>query len=389
MIGGFDLFKSGGIETSIRNLALTLAQRGVRVEVLTFENTESSREWLHGVVLHTATYKKSRLPVLLNRNMSRACVAFIESRDYCYDEIWLRNLRPALYLTDSLKTPKIKYIIPGMFYEWSEENLQLLKSANGFQYLKWKLIQVVFGSVLYRQELKVLIDPAIQLYAYSRNFALRIQTAFPLGSKPIHPLKPGVSSDYFQEKARDFVKLSLQFPSVAQRYIFYCGRISPLKRLEVLIQAMSHLPEWQLVCAGECDPGYHLALSKKNKRGANSVVFLGKQSEYLPLLYACAEMTVLPSFNEPFGLVLIESLATGTPLVAFGGASAHTAASEIMVSPNMGRLVMNNSVSALAQSMRSLIELEENEKSLNRISNRAYIQKHYGWEQTVQTLLNT
>ncbi|MDV7401739.1 hypothetical protein RZS08_60530, partial [Arthrospira platensis SPKY1] len=103
------MFKSGGIETSIRNLALVLCSKGYKVEILTFGEEGLSQEWQEGIVVHRVAYEKSSWPVLLNRNLSRACLQFLQSRTEAYHEIWLRNLRPALYLDSASQFPNLKY----------------------------------------------------------------------------------------------------------------------------------------------------------------------------------------------------------------------------------------------------------------------------------------
>lgn len=73
----------------------------------------------------------------------------------------------------------------------------------------------------------------------------------------------------------------------------------------------------------------------------------------LPGRYAAATVTVLPSTDEAFGLVLVESLATGTPVVALASGGP----TEIVDRPEVGRLVEPANVAALAAAIRATIAL--------------------------------
>lgn len=73
----------------------------------------------------------------------------------------------------------------------------------------------------------------------------------------------------------------------------------------------------------------------------------------LPARYAAATVTVLPSTDEAFGLVLVESLATGTPVVALASGGP----AEIVDRPEVGRLVEPASASGLAAAITATIAL--------------------------------
>jgi glycosyltransferase involved in cell wall biosynthesis len=69
--------------------------------------------------------------------------------------------------------------------------------------------------------------------------------------------------------------------------------------------------------------------------------------------YAEAWAAVLPSVDEAFGLVLIEALACGTPVVGF----AHSAIPEVIDRPEIGRLFHQLQAPALAEAMLETLEL--------------------------------
>lgn len=104
--------------------------------------------------------------------------------------------------------------------------------------------------------------------------------------------------------------------------LLFIGRLDPFKGPDVLLRAASMMEEDAhiVIVGGKLVDDADL---RKLRELANSlgishrVHFLGArpQSE-LPLLYSAADMTVVPSYHESFGLVAVESLACGTPVTA-------------------------------------------------------------------------
>jgi glycosyltransferase involved in cell wall biosynthesis len=105
--------------------------------------------------------------------------------------------------------------------------------------------------------------------------------------------------------------------------IVYAGRLHWEKGLDVAIDALAALAEpADLVIAGrELDDGsgrrYEAELREHAKvRGVERRCHFVGQVAAMADLYGAADVTVLPSFSETFGRILIESMACGTPAVA-------------------------------------------------------------------------
>jgi glycosyltransferase involved in cell wall biosynthesis len=96
----------------------------------------------------------------------------------------------------------------------------------------------------------------------------------------------------------------------------FVGSIQPLKNFALARELINTLPEigWILALRGEVPAEF---MGNPHVR-----VFQNASFELLPLLYGAADFSVCPSLSEPFGLVVAESLACGTPVIASpGGAS--------------------------------------------------------------------
>jgi len=109
-----------------------------------------------------------------------------------------------------------------------------------------------------------------------------------------------------------------------EEVVLYVGRIDPLKGLDRLMEAVSFLdgrPWLRVVIVGgeeRSGPEMERLQGLVRRYGLqNRVRFAGRIDQPgLPVFYNAADLLVLPSFHETFGLVALEALACGTPVVA-------------------------------------------------------------------------
>ena len=106
--------------------------------------------------------------------------------------------------------------------------------------------------------------------------------------------------------------------------LLYVGRLEPLKGIDVLLKAasiMEHSANLKvLIIGGDDDQDQELCRLKTLAEELNvsdKVIFLGRiEQNELPVYYNAADICVVPSFYESFGLVALEAMACGTPVVA-------------------------------------------------------------------------
>lgn len=160
------------------------------------------------------------------------------------------------------------------------------------------------------------------------------------------------------------------------RFILFVGRLTPVKGLDTLIRAFRVLLDHKrsnrgdvrlLVVGGEQE--YPHSDSPELRALAESLgivdrtIFLGPQQQsLLPLFYASAEMCVLPSRHESFGMVALEAMACGKPVVASNvGGLAFS-----VVNNETGVLVPEGDPTALATSLSYLLDHPEVTRELGR-----------------------
>ena len=96
--------------------------------------------------------------------------------------------------------------------------------------------------------------------------------------------------------------------------------------------------------------------------------------EELPARYRDADVTVLPSRGEAFGLVLVESLASGTPVVC----SSSGGMAEIVDDKSVGRVFAADDVADLQRALIETIELGRDPSTAARCAAHA---RRWGWNE--------
>ncbi|MEW6716734.1 MAG: glycosyltransferase [Chloroflexota bacterium] len=160
----------------------------------------------------------------------------------------------------------------------------------------------------------------------------QLQWLYQADTKRMVIIPPGVDLSRFYPIPKDEAKEYLGVPQ-EHCMLLFVGRIEPLKGLTALIQALALMRE-----RGKF-PDHHLFLSiiggdpsvpvdETTEMGRlrayceqygleDVVAFLGKRSQdTLPYYYSAAEVVVVPSHYESFGMVALEAMACSTPVVA-------------------------------------------------------------------------
>ena len=164
--------------------------------------------------------------------------------------------------------------------------------------------------------------------------------------------------------------------------LLYVGPLEERKGLKYLIQAMPELLEKHpdiglvLVGGGNDNPLIQMA---EQVGVRNRIRFEGFVPEAeLPDYYRAADVFVFPSLLEGFGIVLVEAMASGLPVVS----TTATAIPEVV--GDAGLLVAPRNENMLASAVSNLIEGEDYDQWCNR--SQARVQKNFTWPHTTHTL---
>jgi glycosyltransferase involved in cell wall biosynthesis len=140
-----------------------------------------------------------------------------------------------------------------------------------------------------------------------------------------------------------------------RKYLLYSGRLVPVKRVDLLIDAFARLaeerPTWDVLIAGDGPLGEELR-RRVPDRLCSRVVWTGfLEQEELKLAYHAADVLVLPSDREPWAVVVQEAMSAGLVVVA---SDVVGAAHELISDGESGRIVPSGDVDSLAKALREV-----------------------------------
>jgi glycosyltransferase involved in cell wall biosynthesis len=169
----------------------------------------------------------------------------------------------------------------------------------------------------FRLQLGKNVSEADGIICISQATRSQLLEMFPAAAAKTRVIHHGVAPFFFADKGLP-VELRKKYLLPA-KYILFTGTIEPRKNLPSLLQALLKLKQAgiviPLVIAGSrgWDAGEFLAWKKELGSQVHEIGYADEAD--LPWLYREAQLLVFPSLAEGFGLPLLESFASGTPVL--------------------------------------------------------------------------
>ncbi len=305
--------KSGGMNVYARQLALALGNTGVHVDIFTRDHTEAESkitEIAPGVrVIHlpggpAETAVDGLFPHL--PEFSQALLEFQRETGLTYQAVhshyWLSG-----WVGQKMAT---EWRVPHIL---TFHTLSLIKMQSRAGESEPATRQQV------ERELMASADHIVAFSPHERDAMVRLYQA---DATRIGLIPCGVDLSLFrpldQQEVRE--KLGLN----GEKVLLYVGRIEPLKGLELLLHTAAQLQTFEqirvLVVGGGAGRDHEIDRLRELAKSLNVdkvFDFIGRVDQQdLPLYYNAADVCVVPSFYESFGLAALESMACGTPVVA-------------------------------------------------------------------------
>lgn len=200
----------------------------------------------------------------------------------------------------------------------------------------------------------------------------------------------GVNLDLFTPLAQDESRIEIAFSSDAF-LITYVGRLEQRKGIDTLLEAiyLANDPRIQAVIVGgpptdkpflnrkdlSVEP-FNIYLAMIDEYNIeNQITFTGgKSQEELAKYYSAADVTVVPSYYEPFGMTAIEAMACGSSVIASRVGGLKTTVLENKV----GTLFEPRSAPQLAEKIKIILDQPGMNAELKK-NTRSYVEENFSW----------
>ncbi len=384
-LGGKD---TGGMNVYVHELTRHLGRMGVHVDVYTRSQDEHVPHVLHDLgygnrVVHVAAGPEVPLPkdqlASFLPEFQRGVQEFAELKGLTYDVIhshyWMSGIA-GLGLRQVWQAPMIQ-----MFH-----TLGLMKQRVARQPGEAE------GDYRLQGERNVM-QAADWIVAATPAERAQLQWLYEMEMSKVVVIPPGVDVSHFYPIPADEAKQAIGIRPCEQMLLFV-GRIEALKGIDVLIEAIGILRKKGLsmclaVIGGEVSStnGGSVEMERlqalREQAGLEDLVaFLGKKAQdTLPYYYSAAEAVVVPSHYESFGMVALEAMACGAPVVASQvGGLAYLVQDGVT-----GFTVAVDDAQALADRLALILTQPELRQKLSQQA--AQLARGYAWETIAEKVL--
>jgi len=354
----------GGPAYSVTNLAQSLSEQNIDSHLFTLDYQEHGKQVpTTNVKLHS--YPATKLAKLLRGFQPNASQALHQlaatELDLIHNHgIWMF---PNLYARQAATRYNLPLLISprGMLEPWSLRNSWFKKLPAWFLYEKQNLQQAIAFHATSQQEANSL-----------RQLNFR---------QPIAVIPNGVNIPNLDNQPSREVLVS-RFPQLAdKKWLLFLSRIHPKKGLDNLLYVWKTLvkqfPDWHLIIAGSDLIGYQAKLEELTAtlKLQPQLTFTGMLSgQHKASALSNADLFILPTHSENFGIAIAESLAYGVPVITTKGAPWQDLATY-----NCGWWVENNQ-QALTDALTEGLNMSCSQRQAMGVQGRNLVHAKYSWK---------
>jgi glycosyltransferase involved in cell wall biosynthesis len=162
-----------------------------------------------------------------------------------------------------------------------------------------------------------------------------------------------------------------------QTLLLYVGRLAPEKELEKVRDVLEASDEFSLALVGD---GPHRAALEKHFKGTKTIFTGFMQGEELARAYASSDIFIFPSTTETLGLVILEAMASGLPIVA-----AKSGPTEEQITDGMTGVLYNPNCKG--EFVKKLLTLKNKDYRQTLSEQARASSRHFSWEAQAEQVL--
>jgi glycosyltransferase involved in cell wall biosynthesis len=361
----------GGISPHVYNLSRNLAKRDVNVYVVTCDFPGAPQhEVLDGVEVFRVDSYKNPSPdfatwvYLMNVNMQKEAAALVKSLvgkvDIFHAHDWL-VANAGIGLKHVFRKP-------------------LLATIHSTEIGRRNGIHLDYERMIHETEAWLTYE-AWKVICCSNYMVSHVKWAFGLPGDKLVMVPNGVNIDVYSKNEREDLKqFRNKFALPEEKIVLFVGRLVYEKGVHVLVNAVPKVLEKvnaKFIIVGNGYMKEQLSDLIRAMGLSNKVLFTGfVDDETLRKLQKCADVSVVPSLFEPFGIVALEAMAAKSPVVV----SDTGGLSEIVEHDVDGVKVYVNNPESLAWGITKVLT---DEKYAHWISANAFkkVKEKYNWDE--------
>ncbi|QPC80993.1 glycosyltransferase [Phototrophicus methaneseepsis] len=383
--------KTGGMNVYIRELAQELGQRGFHIDIFTRRSDQSEPDVDRRIgpnvnVIYikagpiTPLTPDEHFPYL--SEFTAHVMAYAMRHNVQYDVIYSH------YWLSGWVAAKLKET-------WGTPFLQMFHTL-GYMKERIRSTKQVMPNQRIETEMHI-VEWADRIIAATPAEQAQLLWLYRSRRKKIEIIPPGVNIERFHPVGMQAAREKLGMAKDKQLLLFV-GRVERLKRIDTVLRALADLGERDsdilqrlcfMVVGGDPHDADNDEMSclqrmtdQLNLR--SYVCFAGaREQDVLPLYYSAATVVLMPSDYESFGMVALEAMASGTPVIAseVGGLAF------LVKDGETGFLVPTKSPERIAERIRDLVVNPEKREKMGEQA--SHLAQSYAWNQIADRLLDS
>lgn len=229
-------------------------------------------------------------------------------------------------------------------------------------------------------------DLLIAISHYMKNIMIKYNPTLEPKIKVIYNGIPFSSKDFKKIDSKIYRKKLLPHLDLKEKVIGIVGRLAPEKGIDTFLYIASEIlkkrKDVSFLIAGDGPLREDLLTLSKKLKISNDVQFLGFRKDALDIM-KCFDIFLLTSKWESFGLVIIESISVGVPVVAL---HCRGAIEELIKNDETGLIIKENNYSKIAEKILQFLDDKEKQKFIIENAYHWAI-KNFSIENNVQKLM--